>query len=228
MILLKRNKKLTYLFLGLLVILLLFRYTGVLKNYTIVTNTMEPNIEEGANVLSTNLLKTELDELVVLNNYDSLLGPQVYVFRLIGKGGDTVRIKKGVVYRNGLRLKGITTAHDFKVSKNQYYSLEEKKQILSDSGLKKVVGDSVIIALADEVAEKLNLNDNRHVAPENYSDDYIKEIYSTNWNKDFFGPLVIPKGEIFVLGDNRDNANDSRFIGLIKEDQILGTVILHW
>ena len=223
-----RKRVLFYSILGFVLIFFLVSLNGILTVYTNSTNTMEPEIPEGANVLTTNVLKIDLDELVVFNNYDSLLGPQLYVFRLIGKGGDTVHIRKGVVYRNGLRLKGIKTAHDYKVSKNQYYLLKEKKQILSDYNLKKVVEDSVIIALADEVADKNFLKDSQHVAPENYSDDYIKEIYGTNWNKDFFGPLVIPKGEIFVLGDNRDNAFDSRFLGLISENQILGTVVLYW
>jgi signal peptidase I len=35
-------------------------------------------------------------------------------------------------------------------------------------------------------------------------------------------PLVIPKDMYFVLGDNRNRSRDSRFIGLIPRDNILG------
>ena len=36
---------------------------------------------------------------------------------------------------------------------------------------------------------------------------------------------VIPQNEYFLMGDSRDNAMDSRFIGPIKKDQIIGRVI---
>lgn len=37
-----------------------------------------------------------------------------------------------------------------------------------------------------------------------------------------FGPVRVPDGEYLVLGDNRDNSKDSRYIGFIPRDSIIG------
>ncbi|MEP6608364.1 MAG: signal peptidase I [Burkholderiaceae bacterium] len=37
-----------------------------------------------------------------------------------------------------------------------------------------------------------------------------------------FGPVVVPEGSYFFLGDNRDNSADSRYIGFVPRHLLIG------
>ena len=43
---------------------------------------------------------------------------------------------------------------------------------------------------------------------------------------DDFGPVTVPEGQYFVMGDNRNNSNDSRRseVGMLERDYIMGKV----
>lgn len=48
----------------------------------------------------------------------------------------------------------------------------------------------------------------------------LDEPYVQHWGTENFGPLVIPKGRLFLMGDNRTDSFDSRRFGPVPASQV--------
>ena len=58
---------------------------------------------------------------------------------------------------------------------------------------------------------------NQQISQPYLNDSLVKKPYSR-----FMQPVVIPKGKLFVMGDNRDNSNDGRFFGMVNQADVIG------
>lgn len=54
----------------------------------------------------------------------------------------------------------------------------------------------------------------------------FKKPFGDNENEEY--EIIIPKKSYYLMGDNRDNAMDSRYIGVLEEDEIKGKVVFSY
>lgn len=60
-----------------------------------------------------------------------------------------------------------------------------------------------------------------------YGKTYVVRHYvDKNVELDDFGPIIIPEGHYFMMGDNRDNSSDSRVWGTLPGENVVGEALV--
>jgi signal peptidase I len=126
----------------------------------------------------------------------------VVVFRY--PGNESVNYVKRVVGLPGDRIA-------IKNKKLFINEVEARYQSLPDETIQDLPGKEYYSAFREAFAGST------HLVIKNRSDQ-----------SDSFGPVVVPPGHIFVLGDNRDSSDDSRYWGTVPARNLEGRVVMIW
>ena len=96
-----------------------------------------------------------------------------------------------------------------------------KSELQDENGKNKLLIKRVIGLPGD----KITINDGKvYINDKEYDESYLKDGYTTGSVNNF----RVPKGEYFVMGDNRVVSIDSRYseVGCVKKDAIKGRAVL--
>ncbi|MBE7036888.1 MAG: signal peptidase I [Ruminococcaceae bacterium] len=124
-----------------------------------------------------------------------------------------------VQVEGGSMLPTLESKERLVVTKMFYKPKAKDIVVIKSHTLGKFIIKRVIAVAGDEVELRADTGDVL-VNGEVLEEPYIKEKMLGIGGLDY--PLTVPEGYVFVLGDNRNNSQDSRNLGLISTEDVVG------
>lgn len=183
---------------------------GVYESYQPVSGSMKPTIEPGACVIALKGAAVDPGSIIVFRH--PVTPDTVFVKRLIGLPGDTVELRDDRLILNGVEVPQ---------SEAEPYVQQMTRE--GPSGSMPYCPTSTAIGGFCKI-------ERRHESLDSGASWDILDAISGS-GSDSFGPVTVPDGHFFVLGDHRDNSFDSRFsqeiggMGFIPSQNLVGRVV---
>jgi signal peptidase I len=183
-----------------------------IEGFEIPSSSMVPTLAIDDQVyvdrLSMRWKKPERGEVIV---FTQPCAKRPYVKRVIGVAGDTVEVRCGVVYVNGNAVKRdgnreTLDGHSYVVVADDAHDFPAHDVMIAPSC---VAGNFYDTPVGGQAQGKLVETKSRASAT-----TCEPQVH-----------FVVPSKSLFVLGDNRGNANDSRYWGVVPENALIGRVI---
>ncbi len=188
-------------FLAFLLLLGVFR-TAVADWNPIPSGSMRPNLLEGDVVFVNRLaydLKLPLTNVILMRTGE----PQRGDIATFDSPKDGTRLIKRVAAVPG----DVIEMRDKRLIVNGH----EDSYVLSERTLERLDGGQVLQAL------RLTESDGK----QSHTVQWLPEVAA----RDNFGPMRIPADQFLMLGDNRDDSADSRYIGLVPRNLLIGHAV---
>jgi len=235
----KRYQVILLVTVGVIVLLwIVGRMTGALQLYNFPTSSMEPTIHVGQKFFTTNLTTAGRNDIIAFTRMADKYGmpdpngqKNTFSSRLIATEGDKLEIRNGYAYINQ-QLADDTTRLKFDYSFSntdvntiaRFLNIDLEKNFITNEIFQMDSMTSITFLSFDQYEKVKNQVALKRVIKTDTS-FMFKEYVERNWSIDEFGPYIIPVGHVFVMGDNRHMAQDSRYIGLIPMKDIKGVLI---
>lgn len=226
------KKKLKYILISLLAIFGIARITGMITYYDIASSGTEPNLKLHSNFVGSNLITPKRLDFAYYDSYDEILGNIIIIQRIIALPNDVVQCIEGEFYVNDINVdKDINLRRIYRFDKSQDLSFIHELIDNDESIMMFQQEESFIdVTLDEDYAAQLKIPYEKYTSDSNLKSLH-KELKSKNnhsWTINNFGPITIPEGKYFFVGDNRDNSIDSRHKGVIDKKDIKGKLLFQF